>query len=344
MGDFPDWTVPTNIQNPQIDVRVQGGNIDAEITNALLNMNIKQSEVTLEVSQLDRTINRVDLGDSLAADGQYLSPPTTQVAKVLLRPGTGVIYTACVWVKNPDTADHTLTISLKQRLDGPAIFSETITIAAGFEGQKCISVGRVWRWPQIVIEVTGDLDTLQLGVNQPTKYDTYYYYNGQWVVWGNYALAATVAIYTFYQLPVLVQGWVIATRPPSKQYYFNKSWFDVDPATEVTVLTVKGRGKLRYIAWVTGGTAFLHIVCRIYCDGNIVTGYYQDRPDAINYYIGPNTTTQPRLLRYDSSNKRAVQVWDEEVEFNRELRVAFYNYDSSNTGSVRVLAAHYVLE
>ncbi|RLC34288.1 MAG: hypothetical protein DRZ76_02985 [Candidatus Nealsonbacteria bacterium] len=49
MADFPDWTVPTNIQNPQIDVNVVGGNINANITNSEIGVNIKGSETTLNI-------------------------------------------------------------------------------------------------------------------------------------------------------------------------------------------------------------------------------------------------------------------------------------------------------
>jgi len=342
----PDWEPGFILagQDMNVKVDVQGGEIDANITNAIINANIKQSEVTLEVSQLSQSIQSATLGDSPRADAVYRTPPTTQIAKVILRPGSGLLHQVCVWVKNPDTADHNLTISLKQRLDGPAVFSETITISAGYEGQKCVGLGFVWRWPQMIVELTGDLDTLQPAYNPVSKYDTYYYSAGQWVLDAAYSLCVIVDIYTFEQLPVLVQGWVIATRPPAKQYYFNKDWVSADPSSEVTILTIKGRGRLRYVLWIVADAGFADSVLRIYADGNVVTGYYFDGPGTLNYYGLVDKDTQPRLLKYDPNKPEAILRWDEEVEFHRELKLALHNYDSSNSSKIRILACHYVLE
>ena len=63
MGDFPDWTVPTNIQNPRIDVNVVGGEINANITNAEIDTVIKGSKVVFDVTSQRLEFEYVTVND-----------------------------------------------------------------------------------------------------------------------------------------------------------------------------------------------------------------------------------------------------------------------------------------
>ena len=330
MADFPDWTVPTNIQNPSINVQVQGGNIDANITNALINANIKQSEVTLDVGDLRFRGDEVTLGEDPTASPSVYHALNADECKVIVHGAQGFLESVTIYLRNSGTSDYDVQVELRYHPLGPAVYVYTITVAAGFEGWKSFRPQIYWPWDTICIFLkSAGTDDVSVGAVGGPPYDTIRL-DGTFWGWVSSRILAYVKVLTKSVFSVAVAGTVTALRPPAKQYYFNKDWVSADPSSEVTILTIKGRGRLRYILWIVADAGFADSVLRIYADGNVVTGYYFDGPGTLNYYGLLDKPTQPRLLKYDPNKPEAILCWNEEVEFHRELRLALHNYDSSN--------------
>ena len=173
MGDFPDWTVPTNIQNPQIDVNVVGGNINANITNAEIDVNITDSQVVLDVSSSYYASG----WKTLANDGD--SPESWQdtaipIGKMFVHGTIGVILQVKVYLKNSDTVSHTVTLRIRETPDGVAIIEKSLTINAGFEGWLTFNIGQFWFADTMCIDVQADSSEVKIAIDSGEPHDLYY--------------------------------------------------------------------------------------------------------------------------------------------------------------------------
>jgi len=143
MGDFPDWTVPTNIQNPQIDVNVVGGEINANITNAEIDTVIKESKVVLDV-----TSQRLEFEYVTVNDGR----PTPNLAGdlynytgiAILHGAQGFIERIEVDLKEEAGINQIVDIYFTYDWRAPFIKVGSFTVEANFSGTKSVLVNYAW--------------------------------------------------------------------------------------------------------------------------------------------------------------------------------------------------------
>ena len=182
MGDFPDWTVPTNIQNPQIDVNVVGGEINANITNAEIDTVIKESKVVLDIGDARTRAGQYSLGEE-AWEVEYFDTINYDIAKIIPHGANGHISSISFRVKNEGTEDATFTVYLKTSVEGPVIKEVTITVPAGADGIYGESVNMWWAWDFIVIYIPNPNNpNLKFGWRTSAPVDTLFKYASGWSV------------------------------------------------------------------------------------------------------------------------------------------------------------------
>lgn len=342
MADFPDWTVPTNIQNPQIDVRVTEGTINANITNAELDVNITESQVQLSVGSVEYRASNIVLKNPPTDNITWISVDK-YYGKFFPHQALGHLHKIRIRVRNTDTTPHTLYIYAQPWPSVHNFVSGQASLSAGFDGWVEVQPKIFWPWDSILIIIKADSDAVQVEAGDAENYDSYYAYSWSWWYVYNKVLNIEVHVNTHPSNPVYILGQVTAVKPPSTLKNISTDYINVGPGETTALLDCTGRGEIKFIAVYWRNVASSKV--RLWLEVDDVKIPREDTywMDYCYRDFGVNTPNPFCFGRFDTSNIKYTFLFKLKMRFNRKFRIMLYNGDTSNTLTAKVISCIYVL-
>ena len=351
MSDRPDWTLPTEITNSRINVKVEEGSIDANITNSNINTVIQDSQIIMPIQGGTYKSKSVILGLNEIGDYIYNTLGNKFYKTIYATPPL-VVLSVYVYAENPDSVDHQITVDLLESPEGEVIYSLTQTISAGTKDWIEFLFTKIWTSPVMYIRITADYDYVHL-YGKATGFSDFVYAPssdqyarlqkelstyaevislGQNVVPVAGAVKAQTQGFDYTNkvhraLAVDQNGVLKGLRKVTKST--NTGLLSIDAGATATILTISGRGTVKYIKFRCEYDAFQ---VRIYADGNLIDWGQAGFTFKPSWVYGDEQRFKSAFLSCtyaDTTNNIYFVEMVQEIKFSSEFKIVVYNPDTA---------------
>ena len=344
-------SVDANITNSELAVKVDSGSIDANVTNSNINTIIQDSQVVLKTQGGGYKGKALTLGyetvgaNDTSVDGMY-------VYKAIFATPPLVIKQIRIYVNNTDTADHDFEIAFCTGPGEDPLYTTTVTASAGQAAWYYVPIYVYWPFPTLYVRVSCDDYHVKFYYDDTGLTDIAYYFSDSSydALGGELTLALDVVSLETLTVPISghVKSFAAGFDSTNKKYRdiavhsdgvlkglrkvtksANTDLLSIDAGATVTILTVSGRGTVKYAKFRCEYDAFQ---VRIYVDGNLIDWGQLGFTFKPSWVYGDEQRFKSGFLsctNADTTNNIYIIEMVQEIRFSSEFEIVVYNPDTA---------------
>lgn len=303
--------------------------LDVNVTGTA-NVNIESASVYLNVKN-EGFIETRYLFENKGATASWIAD-TKYRCKFFGNNARGLISAIQLYAKNDTTTDETIEIRLAITPTGPAVHTYSLTIPANSaEGWYTVYPYLWWDYSTLAVQfhpqgnasLAYDTGTPYDDYDSDTSYETMHPRAHRWwmKVWLNGQPSGAVP----------VAGTLNTINIPNKSTGSSTANITINPNTEVSLMTIEGTGKIKYIRLYTN---YHNMYFKFYADGDLISwsgGDYTCTPYLLDYHEQTRRSLRATCLRYDTTNNVFYIEWNVEMAFKKSFEIRAENLDAANS-------------